>query len=174
MRRVEYPIVNPTTYLSLTDSVRFASDPSVGRTRGALAAPPRRPTPPQRVPGLQRPCGGWPYSRPALNFPRVLRQHAATRAALCRRRPHTSYGKPMPPDGPTLGSVSCECVDCTVRTADRIDEALSVILSQTCRTFNDTFPDRGQTTTPLTVSGPTVVRKGLLEQLIRTRSNGKV
>ena len=53
-------------------------------------------------------------------------------------------------------------------------EALSVILSPTCRMFNDTLPDRVQITTPLTVSGPTVVRKGLLEQLIRTRSNGKV
>ena len=80
----------------------------------------------------------------------------------------------MSPDGPTLGSVSCECVNCTVRTADRIDEAFPVILSPTCRMFNDTLPDRVQITTPLTVSGPTVVRKGLLEQLIRTRSNGKV
>ena len=82
----------------------------------------------------------------------------------------------MPPDGPTLGSVSCECVECTVRTADRIDEALSVGHPEptTCRMFNDTFPDRVQTTTPLTVSGPTVVRKGLLEQLIRTRNDSKV
>ena len=80
----------------------------------------------------------------------------------------------MSPDGPTLGSVSCECVNCTVRTADRIDEALSVILSQTCRMFNDTFPDRVQTTTSLTVSGPTVVRKGLPEHLSRPRNDGKV
>ena len=80
----------------------------------------------------------------------------------------------MSPDGPTLGSVSCECVNCTVRTADRIDEALPVILSQTCRMFNDTFPDRVQTTTSLTVSGPTVVRKGLPEHLSRSRNNRKV
>ena len=80
----------------------------------------------------------------------------------------------MSADGPTLGSVSCECVDCTVRTADRIDEAFSVILSPTCRMFNDTFPDRVQTTTSLTVSGPTVVRKGLPEHLNRPRNASKV
>ena len=80
----------------------------------------------------------------------------------------------MAPDGPTLGPVSYECVECTVRTADRIDEALSVILSPTCRMFNDTFPDRVQTTTSLTVSGPTVVRKGLPEHLNRPRNDSKV
>ena len=59
-------------------------------------------------------------------------------------------------------------------TADRIDEAFSVILSPTCRMFNDTFPDRVQTTTSLTVSGPTVVRKGLPEHLNRPRNDSKV
>ena len=80
----------------------------------------------------------------------------------------------MSADGPTLGSGSVPWVDCTVRTADRIDEALPVILSQTCRMFNDTFPDRVQTTTSLTVSGPTVVRKGLPEHLNRPRNDSKV
>ena len=35
----------------------------------------------------------------------------------------------MSADGPTLGSGSVPWVDCTVRTADRIDEALTAILS---------------------------------------------
>ena len=80
----------------------------------------------------------------------------------------------MSPDGPTLGSVSCECVNCTVRTADRIDEALSVILSQTWRCRSRLKMDRGQTMTSLTVSGPTVVRKGLPEHLNRPRNDSKV
>ena len=40
--------------------------------------------------------------------------------------------------------------------------------------FNDTFPDRVQTTTSLTVSGPTVVRKDLPEHLNRPRNDSKV
>ena len=61
-------------------------------------------------------------------------------------------------------------------TADRIDEALSVGHPEptTCRMFNDTFSDRVQTTTSLTVSGPTVVRKDLSEHLSRPRNDGKV
>ena len=144
------------------------------RSSGAPPPPhtaPVRPRPPTTLRGVALQSAGFKISESpqAARWPTLQPE-----AALSRRRPHSSYGKPMPPDGPTLGSVSCECVECTVRTADRIDEALSVILSQTCRTFNETFPDRVQTTTPLTVSGPTVVRKGSLEQLIRTRSNGKV
>ena len=40
--------------------------------------------------------------------------------------------------------------------------------------LNDTFPDRVQTTTSLTVSGPTVVRKGLSEHSGRPRNDGRV
>ena len=67
---------------------RIPSDSSVGpvrRTRGALAAPPCPPTPPQRAPRLLRHCVGCPCNRPALKFPRVLRQHAGPRCNQRRR-----------------------------------------------------------------------------------------
>jgi hypothetical protein len=49
--------------------------------------------------------------------------------ALSTPRLHSSYGKPMSPDGPTLGYRPVPWVDCTVRTTDRIDVALTAILS---------------------------------------------
>ena len=49
--------------------------------------------------------------------------------ALSTPRLHSSYGKPMSPDGPTLGSGSVPWVDYTVRSTDRIDVALTAILS---------------------------------------------
>ena len=63
-------------------------------------------------------------------FPRSPQEaHCNLEVALSRLRLHTSYGKPMSADGPTLGSGSVPWVDCTVRTADRIDEAFTAILS---------------------------------------------
>jgi hypothetical protein len=49
--------------------------------------------------------------------------------ALSTPRLHSPYGKPMSPDGPTLGSGSVSWVDCTVRTTDRIDVVLTALLS---------------------------------------------
>ena len=82
-------------------------------------------------PGTSR--AGCPLDRPAFIFRGVLRKPSGStlqpEAALSRPRLHSSYGKPMSPDGPALGSGSVPWVDCTVRTTDRIDVALTAILS---------------------------------------------